>query len=51
MMANKLPSKTKDKLCYYYSHRFLAVPSILAAARLASFSSSSLWCYCFAARR
>jgi hypothetical protein len=29
----------------------LPVPSILAAARSASFSSSSLWFYCFAANR
>jgi hypothetical protein len=42
MMVNKLPLKTKDKLCYYYPHRFLPVPSILAAARLACYSSSSL---------
>jgi hypothetical protein len=42
MMVNTLPSKTKDTLCISYSRRFLPVPSILAAARSASFSSSSL---------
>jgi hypothetical protein len=42
MMVNTLPSKTKDTLCISYSRRFLRAPSILAAARLASFSSSSL---------
>ena len=51
MSVNKLPSKTKEKLCHYYSRRFLLVPFILAAARSASFSSSSLWFYCFAANR
>ena len=50
MMVNTLPSKTKDKLCYYYSRRFLPVASGLAEARSASFSSSSLWFYCFANR-
>jgi hypothetical protein len=38
MMANDLPSKMKDKLCIYYSHRFWAAHSILAAAGSASFS-------------
>ena len=48
-MVDKLPSKTKDTLCIYYSLRFLPVPSGLAAARSVSFSSLSLWFYCFAA--
>jgi len=46
--ANELPSKMKDTLCISYSRRFLPVPSGLAAARSASFSSSLLWCYWFA---
>jgi hypothetical protein len=50
-MANILPSKTKEKLCYYYARRFLPVASGLAEVRSASFSSSLLWCYCFAASR
>ena len=49
MMVNILPSKTKDTLCISYSRQFLPMPSILVAARLASFSLSSLWFYCFAA--
>lgn len=51
MMVNTLPSKTKDTLCISYSRHFLRAPSILAAARSASSSSSSLWFYCFAANR
>jgi Ohr subfamily peroxiredoxin len=50
MTANELPSKTKDTLCIYYSRRFLPMFTMLAAVRSASFSSSSLWLYCFAAK-
>lgn len=35
----------KEKSCYYYSHRFLPVASILAEASDSS-SSSSFWFYC-----
>ena len=42
MMVNTLPLKTKDTLCISYLRPFLPVPSISAAARSASSSSSSL---------
>jgi RNase P subunit RPR2 len=50
VMANKLPSKLKENLCTSCSRRFLPISTMLAEARSASFSSSSLWFYCFAAR-
>jgi hypothetical protein len=48
-MVNSLPSKMKDTLCIFFSHRFLPVASGLAAGQSVSFLSSSLWFYCFAA--
>ena len=48
VMANPLPSRTKEELCYYYARRFLPVASGLAEAHSASSSSLLLWCYCFA---
>ena len=42
----------RQKVCAdSHSHRFLPVAFGLAEARSASFSSSLLWCYCFAANR
>src|ERR1039458_6248237 len=50
-MVTRLSSTTKNTLCIYYSHRFWAVPCILAGAQAGSCLSSSSWFYCFAADR
>src|ERR1035437_204359 len=48
MTANKLPSKTKDKLCISCSHQLLPVRSTSAEASAVFCSSSSSLCYCCA---
>src|SRR5688572_7300402 len=49
LTANELPSKLKEKPCYYYPHPFSPISTMSAEVLSVSFSSSSWWLYCFAA--